>query len=384
MKAIKKFFKVLLWIISILAGLFLALVIYVLITDTKEPAAQSAEQPPEIVAYSEEDLHQWVDETWQSASVEVIRNYAKENITSDGLFAALEEYISYLAENNPRYWYTVGGNNFTAREFEDYYELTLRVTYSHGIYDYDALAKAETKEDALRTQLSSLSEGARDYVFLTRNGWTQEDVFAVARELSLNVAEIAAEASNYSYYFVYGDLDDYDYVEIILNYNVEESRLQEATQAMCTALDEMAEQIRSLGITDQQELYRAAARAIMSRTEYDNDTMLATYTDALSDEQKILRSAYGAVIEGKTVCSGYALAFKALCDRLELPCWVMGGYNNGAAHAWNMIDLDGNTYYTDCTFADTTYDESYLFMSKQNLDDWGYQYSVNQLCPWAA
>ena len=60
-----------------------------------------------------------------------------------------------------------------------------------------------------------------------------------------------------------------------------------------------------------------------------------------------------------TVCAGYARAMKYLCDKAGIPClYVSGGaYNeleesSNGSHAWNVIEIDGNTCYIDVTWGD--------------------------------
>ena len=118
-------------------------------------------------------------------------------------------------------------------------------------------------------------------------------------------------------------------------------------------------------------LYLAAARAVTARADYDETLAAVPDTELLSDEQRCLRSAYGALVDGRTVCTGYAMAFKALCDRLELPCRVVLG-SRGGEHAWNEIVLDGETLYMDLNLADLRGDEDSYFMTGAELAVWGY------------
>lgn len=62
--------------------------------------------------------------------------------------------------------------------------------------------------------------------------------------------------------------------------------------------------------------------------------------------------AYGALVDGSAVCEGYAKAFKLLCDRLDIPCVLVGGNAGGENHMWNYVRLDGAYYLVDATFDD--------------------------------
>ncbi len=68
-------------------------------------------------------------------------------------------------------------------------------------------------------------------------------------------------------------------------------------------------------------------------------------------------TAYGALVEGRAVCEGYALAAKLLFDLAGLPaCVVKGMARNGNApavtHMWNAVRVGGRWYYLDCTWDD--------------------------------
>lgn len=66
---------------------------------------------------------------------------------------------------------------------------------------------------------------------------------------------------------------------------------------------------------------------------------------------------YGALINKKSVCSGYAKAYKYLLDALDIPCVIVTGTGtnsegNTENHAWNYVQLDENWYVVDCTWDD--------------------------------
>ncbi len=67
-------------------------------------------------------------------------------------------------------------------------------------------------------------------------------------------------------------------------------------------------------------------------------------------------TAYGALINGRCVCSGYAGAFKLLSDEAGLESIVVTGIlDGGLSHAWNKIKLDDEWQIVDVTNNDTDY-----------------------------
>ena len=67
----------------------------------------------------------------------------------------------------------------------------------------------------------------------------------------------------------------------------------------------------------------------------------------------------GPLLEGESVCEGYAKSFKLFCDLYEIPCMVVTGVGVTAsgteAHAWNVVRMeDGKWYGVDVTWDDQT------------------------------
>ena len=64
------------------------------------------------------------------------------------------------------------------------------------------------------------------------------------------------------------------------------------------------------------------------------------------------QSAYSALVNGSTVCAGYARAFQYLMQQLGIPCYYCTGYA-GESHAWDIVKLDNDYYNVDVTWDDT-------------------------------
>lgn len=61
-------------------------------------------------------------------------------------------------------------------------------------------------------------------------------------------------------------------------------------------------------------------------------------------------NAHDALVVGSAVCQGYALAFCDLCLKSGIPCTVIS--SSAINHAWDLITLDGENFYIDCTWDD--------------------------------
>ena len=64
-------------------------------------------------------------------------------------------------------------------------------------------------------------------------------------------------------------------------------------------------------------------------------------------------SPYGALINGRAVCDGYARALQLLLLAADVKSTVVEGFDaNGAAHMWDVVYLAGEPYYVDPTWDD--------------------------------
>lgn len=70
-----------------------------------------------------------------------------------------------------------------------------------------------------------------------------------------------------------------------------------------------------------------------------------------------VRTSYGALVKGESLCEGYARALKSMLDSLGIPSVLVQGYyqdTDGSRnlHMWNYVQLDGKWYAVDATADD--------------------------------
>jgi len=64
------------------------------------------------------------------------------------------------------------------------------------------------------------------------------------------------------------------------------------------------------------------------------------------------QTAYSALVNGQTVCAGYAHGFQYLMQKMGIPCAYVLGYAQGGYHAWNLVLLEDEYYMMDVTWDD--------------------------------
>ena len=78
------------------------------------------------------------------------------------------------------------------------------------------------------------------------------------------------------------------------------------------------------------------------------------------------QSAYSALVNGQTVCAGYARAFQYLLQQLGISCYYCTGFA-GEEHAWNIVALDDGYYNVDVTWDDSG-GGRYEYFNKTDMD----------------
>ncbi len=83
--------------------------------------------------------------------------------------------------------------------------------------------------------------------------------------------------------------------------------------------------------------------------------MIYRYEDEVTNGNA--RTAYDGLVYGEGVCEAYTRAYKAIMDRLGIPCvCVYGVYQvndtQSEEHIWNEVQIDGEWYAMDCTMDD--------------------------------
>ncbi len=93
-------------------------------------------------------------------------------------------------------------------------------------------------------------------------------------------------------------------------------------------------------------------------------------------------SSYAALVTGdayEPVCEGYALAFKVLCEEMDVPCLCVAGSTSFAeSHMWNLVQMeDGTWHLVDVAGVDrkegAPYTYSYFMIGAQQAEKMGYE-----------
>lgn len=79
------------------------------------------------------------------------------------------------------------------------------------------------------------------------------------------------------------------------------------------------------------------------------------------------QTVVGSLALGASVCAGYAHGYQMLMQAVGIPCFYVVGHSRDQSHAWNLVQLDGQWYYTDVTWDDQNDDGGDIYYSYLNV-----------------
>ena len=103
-------------------------------------------------------------------------------------------------------------------------------------------------------------------------------------------------------------------------------------------------------------------------------TLLPAAVSVLSD------SAYGFLVTRSGTQKSAALALKALCDRLNIGCYVVEGRHRGEPSWWNVVSCDGKWYHADPTGMKTSPEDGSVLFGDVSMAEDQYYWNAGD-CP---
>jgi len=158
--------------------------------------------------------------------------------------------------------------------------------------------------------------------------------------------------NNYSYSY---NLGTGNVINVTPNYIMSGSALEKAKTDFSAAVSDMVRGISG------------------SMSEYDREKLLH---DRLAEKvvydgsDTHAHSAYGAMVQGKAVCEGYAKAFQVVLRRAGIQSFLITGSSvnpstgKSEGHAWNAVRIDGKYYHVDVTWDDQGDNLFYAYFNK--------------------
>lgn len=341
-----------------------------------------------VEAYGEESLEGLLMHMLETKQERALRLYAWEEL--DAFNEELRLDMDALVHSNYAYAYLVDSAQWVLSDYagpndEKFLELDLSLTYVPDTLALEDIPVVDAKLDMIDALVEGWAAGEEKVTLILENlRPAEKELFNWINTAEVNSATLACEGDSI-WYEVQDTPGARQVGRFWLEFDAEDARIAAAQAELDRALAKEALALRAqlAGETAPERAYRAIFNRILELAEYDDAIREATEKKTLTQQMQILRSAYGVLVSGKTVCTGYARAFQALCDALDLPCWTINGTQDGQGHAWNMVRIGGQTLYVDCTFGDTggRPDRYFLFTAEQ-LQKWDYEMDEGFVTPW--
>lgn len=183
---------------------------------------------------------------------------------------------------------------------------------------------------------------------------------------------------DYPEYFWYSDeycyavasVDNNEVAEkIILKYEYDKEEVYDMTEKIYYVVNEYLNSISHLKSDYDKAL--AGYEYIINNTRYDSIRAEYGY-GSFGEMDKETMSCWnisGVFLHHNAICRGYVQAYQYLMNLQGIKC----GYVYGDNHCWNVIQLDGDWYYTDITWGDpvlklTHQNEGYVEYIQQGID----------------
>lgn len=121
----------------------------------------------------------------------------------------------------------------------------------------------------------------------------------------------------------------------------------------------------------------AGSRLTLDQTEQFLHDFLALNVTYEHDDHTYHKahSILGPIMHGRSVCEGYAKAFKLLCDAAGISCIVICGdagdpvTGEYGGHAWNVVKINGRCRHVDVTWDSCIRTPDHLPHQYYNLSD---------------
>ncbi len=231
-------------------------------------------------------------------------------------------------------------------------QMVSRNTSIGFVYQADISDVGELTGDAIKSYFAGEWEELKDAIFTHTGAGVEGDY-------------LKQHASNYGYSYSvsYSSLDTsvvYD-VTVAAAYYTTAAQEAQMTKAVADALAGL----NLAGKSDYEKV-----RAI---TDFICDTVTYDYDNLNDDAYTLKYAAYAALINGTSVCQGYASLFYRMALEAGLDCRVItGAADNGeevGPHAWNIVKVNGKYYWHDVTWIDGTGSDEYFLKGRSGFTD---------------
>lgn len=167
-------------------------------------------------------------------------------------------------------------------------------------------------------------------------------------EMVSNDTNLLSVLNNYVHPYNSFDSIIFKFDDNIINIEIKHTYTKEEIEELNNKVDTIIKENIKSNMSTKDKI-KAIHDYIINNTEYDTKK-----SDNIKDTTYKSNTAYGVLIQGYGICSGYSDAMKLFLDKLNIVNYKV----SNDQHIWNVVLLDGNWYHLDLTWDDPVSDKN--------------------------
>lgn len=227
-----------------------------------------------------------------------------------------------------------------------------KVDYTFENFNYKISYVPYNKEELIDIYFNVLNNGYNEFTFYCPKEYKSctKDVESIG-----NDSKLMSNINNYvhpynSFKTIKTKVSSNNEITLEIQKKYSEEKINKINELVNNVINE-------LGLNNIDDLTKIERihNYILNHTVYDKNT-----------NNFDINSAYGSLIEGHAVCSGYADAFSIFMNIYKIPNIRVSSEN----HLWNLVYINGKWLHIDLTWDDSEnnkYDNNYFLITKEKL-----------------
>lgn len=241
----------------------------------------------------------------------------------------------------------VSKNDLVIKEPNSY-----KVDYTFENFNYKVSYVPYNKEELIDIYFNVLNNGYNEFTFYCPKEYKNctKDVESIG-----NDSKLMSNINNYvhpynSFKTIKTKVSSNNEITLEIQKKYSEEKINKINELVNNVISEL-----DLNNIDDLTKIERIHNYILNHTVYDKNT-----------KNFDINSAYGSLIEGHAVCSGYADAFSIFMNIYKIPNIRVSSEN----HLWNLVYINGKWLHIDLTWDDSEnnkYDNNYFLITKEKL-----------------
>lgn len=223
-----------------------------------------------------------------------------------------------------------------------------------------------------KAEVHSMKEIMNSIYYLINSGVTKSERYCAKdyKNCYTDMEAISSDTNmlsilnNYVHPFNSFDSIIFNFDDNIIKVEIKHTYTDEELKELNAKVDEIIKKTITNEMSTKDKI-KAIHDYIINHTEYDT-----LKTKNINDTTYHSNTAYGVLIEGYGICSGYSDAMKLFLDKLNIINYKI----SNDQHIWNLVYLDGAWLHLDLTWDDPVSDknitrDNYFLISTKTLKE---------------